>query len=140
MADRTKEAKETMETMMEKGKNQAEKFAQDTAAFGREGMEAMMKSSSIFAKGVEEIIRTSITIAQNSAEKQAQLMKQAMSSKTLNEWSEVQNKIAQANFDDFMTGATQISEMSVRLMNDASEPLNTQVTKTVKKASDSMAA
>ncbi|MGQ0527851.1 MAG: phasin family protein [Alphaproteobacteria bacterium] len=137
MADKTRE---TMENTFEKGRNQAEKVSQDAAAMSRESMDAFMKSSGIFVKGLEEIIRTSMSLAQNSAEKQAQFIKQAMSSKTLNEWSEAQNKIAQANFDDFMSGATKISELSVRLLTTATEPLSNQAAKTVKKATDSIAA
>ena len=127
---------EAMETMMTKGKKQFEKLSQDANDFGRDGIEAFVKSSTIFAKGFEDLFRTSMALAQSSAEKQSQYIKEAMSSKTLNEFTEVQSKIAQANFDDFMASATKISEMSVKLLTEASEPLNAQATKTMQKASD----
>jgi phasin family protein len=130
----------TMETLMTKSKSQATKMAQDASDAGRDSFEAFIKSSSIFAKGFEDIMRTSVSLAQSAAEKQARFAKAAMSSKTINEWTEIQTKIAQENFDDFMAGATKISELSVKLMNEASEPLNDQMSKGIKKASDSMAA
>jgi len=77
---------------------------------------------------------------QSSAEKQTKLMKEALSSKTLNEFTEVQNKIAQHNFDDFMSGATKISEQCVRVLTACSEPVNSQMSKVVKKATSSIAA
>jgi phasin family protein len=129
-----------METMMTQGKNQFEKLTQDANELGREGYEAFIKSGSIFAKGFEDIFKTTMEMAQEAAEKQSQFIKEAMSSKTLNEFTEVQNKIAQANFDDFMTGATKISELSVKVLTESSEPLNKQLSKSIKKASDSAAA
>lgn len=131
---------QTMEKIMSQSKSQMDKFAQDGASFGRENVEAFIKSSTIFAKGFEDILRQTVALAQSAAEKQAQYVNQAMSSKTLNEWSEVQNKIAQTNFDDFMAGATKISELSIKVLTESAEPLNDQLGKSIKKASDSMAA
>lgn len=85
-------------------------------------------------------MRMGMAMAQDTTAKQTQYMKEALSSKTLNEWTEVQSKIAQGSFDDFMSGATQISELGVKTFSDAVEPINTQLTKTVQKASTIMAA
>lgn len=123
-----------------KNTQQFEKMTQSATEMSREGIEAFIKTGTLFAKGMEDIIRTSVTMAQETAEKQAQYMKDAMSSKTLNEWTDVQNKIAQESFDDFMTGATKISELSVRMLTEAAEPLNDQLSKGIKKASESVAA
>jgi phasin family protein len=130
----------TMETMMTQGKTKFDKISHEAADLGRDHVEAMIKTGSLFAKGFEEILRTSMSLAQDSAEKQAQFIKQAMSVKTLNEWTDVHNRIAQANFDDFMAGATKISELSVKLLTQSTEPLNNQINKTVQKATQSMAA
>src|SRR5262245_13590723 len=62
---------EAMEKMMSQSKSQMDKMAQDASNFGREGFEAYMQASSIFAKGFEEIARTAIALGQSAAEKQA---------------------------------------------------------------------
>lgn len=124
---------QTMETIMTKGQTQFEQIAQDANDFSREGFEAFQKSLSILAKGSEEFFKTAMSIAQTSAEKQQQYMKDAMGSKTLNEWAETQNKIAQASFDDFMAGATKLSELSVKVLTDSSQPINEQATKAMNK-------
>jgi len=129
-----------MEKIMTKQPFQFDQMAQDAANQSREGMEAFVKSGTIFAKGFEEIIKTAASMSQNVAEKQAEFARQLMSSKTLNEYAEAQNKIAQASFDQFMSGATQISEMSVKVLNEASEPLNAQMTKAMAKSNKQMAA
>lgn len=129
----------SMEKMMSQSKVQMEKLTQDAQSMSKETMEACIKSSNLWLKGCEELVRTAMSLAQSSAEKQTKLVKEALSSKTLNEFTEAQNKIAQHNFDDFMSGATKISEQYVKVLTACSEPVNAQVTKAVKKAT-SMAA
>ena len=119
---------------------QFDKLAEEAANQSRESMEAFVKSGTIFAKGFEELMKTAASMSQTAAEKQAEYAKQLMGSKTLNEYAEAQNKIAQANFDQFMAGATKLSEMSAKVLSEASEPINTQVTKAVQKANKAMAA
>jgi phasin family protein len=129
-----------METFMTQGKTQFDKITNEATAIGRDNFEAMNKSMTIFAKGLEDITRTAMALAQTNAEKQARLFKDAMGTKTINEWAEAQNRIAQTNFDDFMAGLTQISEVSLRVMTESAEPFNKQMTKTMKKASEALAA
>jgi phasin family protein len=131
---------EAMEKIMSQSKSQMDRIAQDASNFGREGFEAFIQSSTIFAKGFEEIARTAMALSQSAAEKQAQFLNQAMSSKTLNEWTDIQNKIAQSNLDDLMSAATKLSEMSVKVMTESAEPINEQMGKSIRKASETMAA
>ncbi len=119
---------------------QFDKFIKDTTDIGTQYSDACTKSNAILMKGFEDIMGTVMSLAQSSAEKQAAFMKEALSSKTINEFAEVQNKIAQANFDDIMSGATKISEISVKVLTDSAEPVNAHFTKTMQKATESVAA
>ncbi len=119
---------------------QIDKFLQETSEFGTQYTDACTKSGKIFMKGCEEMFGTFFSLAQSSAEKQSKFAKEAMSVKTINEFAEVQNKIAQANFDDFVSSATKISEISTKILTDSAEPVNAQMTKVIKKASESVAA
>lgn len=129
-----------LETDMFKGNKQFEKIAADAAVAGQDQVEAITKSSAILAKGMEDILKTCMEIAQESTEKSQSVAKTIMSCKTLNEFMDVQTKLAQASFDDFMTNATRISEKAVKLGTEVFEPINDQMGKTMKKASDVMAA
>lgn len=133
-------AQKEMEKIMTKSKNQFDQFTKEASSASKEGVDAFVKSGTIFAKGVEEIIRETMSFAQASAEKQMQFAKEAMSTKTINEFSEIQNKIAQTNFDDFMSTATKITELGTKVLTEAIEPINNQVTKSVQKATDAVAA
>lgn len=129
-----------MEKIMTQSKTQFDNLTKDATEMGRENIEACIQSSTIFAKGCEDMMRTMMSLAQNAAERQGKFVKEALNSKTLNEWTEVQNKIAQSNFDEFMSSATKMTELSVKVLNDAVEPINAQMTKGVQKATKSMAA
>ena len=133
---------ETLEktTMAQKNATPFDSFAKDAADMSREYSEACVKSSTILMKGMEDIMTTAMSLAQKSAEKQAQFIKEVMGSKTINEFAEVQNKVAQANFDDFMASATKITELSTKVLTESAEPVNAHFGKTIKKASDSIAA
>lgn len=113
-----------------------ENIAQDATAAGREYFEAVTKSYSILAKGYESIVRTSVELSQSAAEKQAAFAKEALSCKTLNEFTEVQNKMAQANFDDMMSNMTKISEMNTKVLTESAEPLSEQINKAMQKFSE----
>ncbi len=123
-----------MEQFMPKQNFEFDKYTQDAAKAGRESMEAFMKFQTTFTKGFEEIMRTAASLTQTAAQKQAEYTKQMMGAKTLNELSAAQNKIAKSSFDEFMAGATKLSEMSVKVLNESVAPLSEQMNKGMQKA------
>ena len=120
-----------LETDMFKGNKQFESIA----ASGQDQADAIAKSSAILAKGVEDILNTCMEITQEAAQKSQSVAKTMMSCKTLNEFMDVQTKLTQASFDDFMTNATRISEKTVKLCTEVFEPINDQMGKSMKRAS-----
>jgi phasin family protein len=125
---------ETMEKFMSKGKNQFEKLSQDAAAASKEHAEALVKSGNIFAKGFEDFLKTYSALAQGAAERNTQAFKALLGSKTLNEYTETQSRVAQENLDDFLSGVTKLSELTVKIATDTFEPINDQVSKSIKKS------
>ncbi len=119
------------ETTMKNQNFDFTKISQQAANASRENVEAFIKSGTIFAKGFEELMKTAAALTQTAAEKQAQFAKEVMSSKTLNEFAEAQNKVAQNSFNELMVNTTKLSEMSVKLLSEASEPINKVMTKTI---------
>jgi phasin family protein len=124
------------EIPMFKGNKQFDKLTQDAAVMGQDQIDALMKSSAILQKGIEEIIKAASQIAQEAGEKNAAATKALFSCKTLNEFADTQSKLAQSSYDTFLTNATKLSELSVKVCTDTLAPINDQVGKTIKKASD----
>lgn len=128
-----------MEMKMNNSK-QYDKMTQDAAAFGQEQVDAFVKSGTIFAKGMEGVMKTCMELAQTSAEKAQGAAKTMMTCKTINEITEAQSKFAQSSFDDFMNSMTKLSEMTVKLATESMEPINDQMGKAMKKAAQQQAA
>ena len=119
---------------------QLDKIMKETADFSAGYSDACTKSGAIFMKGMEDMMEAMMSFAQNSAEKQAEFVKEVMSIKNVTDFSEIQNKIAQTRFDDLMSGATKISEIGVKILTDSAEPVSAQMTQAVQKATKAMAA
>ena len=132
----------TMENVMTKTQKQYEEQAQkafqgmgEAASWGKNHFDAMMKSSAIWAKGCEEMMKTCMSMAQSSMEKSQGVGSELMACKTLNELAETNNKLAQKSFDDLITTTTKLSEMAMKVANEASEPLNQVMNQAMDKAS-----
>lgn len=131
---------ESMETLMSTTKDTFEKFKNEAANTSRQGFEACAKSGNVLVQGAEQFFKTYVSIAQASAERQGEAFKQLLACKTLNEVTETQNKIAQDNFEELMQATTKLSEISIKIATEVFEPINEEVSKTIKKASEKVAA
>ncbi len=125
---------ETMETTMNNFKNQYEKISSEASSSVRESVENLSKSSATFAKGAEQIMKTIAEAAQGSSQRNAEALKALMATRTLNEFAEAQNKLAQQNFEEAMSTMTKLSEMTIKLCSEALEPINGQMTKAMTSA------
>lgn len=129
-----------METLTMKPNKNFDKMAQDATATAQEQFDAFSQAASIYTKGIEQMIKTCMELTQETTDNLAEKAKGLLACKTLNEYAEAQNKFAQASFEEIMSNATKLSELGIRLANDSMQPLNEQVSKVIKKASDSAAA
>lgn len=120
---------ESMETTMNSFKEQMEKMSGGASESAREGIESLTKSGETFTKGAEQLMKTLSSVVQESSQRNAEAMKGLMACRTLNEFAEAQNKMAQQNFDDMMSMMTKMSEMTIKLCKEAMEPMNAQMTK-----------
>lgn len=125
---------------MTQSKQKLDAIAHDLANSGREGFETYYKSAGIFAKGLEDIAKTQAGFFQALTEKQLKYVNDSFKVKTINEFSELQNAAAQETFNDLMDAVTKTSEKYVKVVTEAFDPINEQIAKSVKKASDNIAA
>ena len=131
---------QSVETFMNTSKNQWEKITSDANSTSREHVDAFIRSGKIAMKGVEEIIKTISSLTQDYASKNSEVIKSLMSCKTINELTEAQNALAKKSFEDIMQTTTKLSELSIRVATESFEPISTQLTKAVKKASERAAS
>jgi phasin family protein len=124
-----------METIMTKGNTmQFDKMAHEAANGSKEYMDSCMKGCSVMMKGMENLVKTQSNFMQSFSEKQMKFFNDAIKSKTLNEWTEIQSSAAQENMNDLMEIATTASEQIVKIATEVLEPINSQFGKTMGKA------
>lgn len=125
---------------VEKASAQLLKGYEDLAAFSKDNVDAFVQSSTIVAKGAEEIGKEVVAFAQSSFEKNVAAGKALMSAKSINEAVDLQNTFAKQSFDAFVAEATRIQELSVKVANEAFAPLTARLNAAVATLSKPMAA
>ena len=107
------------------------KAADDVAAYGKSNVDALIQAGSIFFRGMEELTKSVVGLTQSHVETSMTAAKAFLSAKTLTELTDLQNAYAKTAFDSAVSEATRLSELAIRITNEAIEPLNARVTATM---------
>jgi phasin family protein len=112
----------------------------DVQGYGRANLDAVIQANTVAAKGFEEISRAWFAFAQGTVEQSVSATKALMSAKSLREVVDLQNDYAKATFDSFLAEGARLSEMGVKVTNEAIAPLSARVNATVEKFAKPVAA
>ncbi|WP_419796931.1 MAG: phasin family protein [Terasakiella sp.] len=137
--------------MFEFSKEQMEKFfkvegvdtfkaVEDAMAFSKSNVDAFVKSSSIAAKGVQDVASLFAEMARTSIEENMAASKKVFECKTPQEVAELQAELLKSGYDKMMANATRISEASTKIAEEASKPLQERVEASVEKLNVTTAA
>jgi phasin family protein len=131
---------ETVETAVamtkEKVEEMQEKYAkayEDFTALSQENFESFVKAGDIFTKGFETISKAYFDFAKTTAESGVEATKAMIAAKTLKDMVEVQTDYAKSSFDMFVAEGPKFGEMSVKVANEAFEPIKSQFEANVEK-------
>ena len=116
---------------MENGVKTAQAQFEKAAAMGKDNVEAVVQSSTIVAKGCEEISKNLWSWMQNSMEQGMAASRQALNVKTLRELVDLQTSFMRSWIDQSMTETTRLTEISTRVAGSAFEPINQRVNEMV---------
>ena len=111
--------------------DQFEKIAksfEDVAAFNQDNFDALVKSSNIAVKAVEEMNAEIVSFSKKSVEEGVAAAKELSAIKTMPELLEKQTAFAKASVDDFMKQATKFNELAMAAAKDVFEPMNARAT------------
>jgi phasin family protein len=125
---------------VEKASASAFKSYEDLSKFSKENLEAYVTAGTTVAKGLETIGRAWVNFTQETFEAGAQVAKALLSAKTLREAVDVQTDFAKTTFDKLVAEGTKVSEISVKVANEAAEPLNARLNATIEKMLKPVAA
>lgn len=112
----TKEQVEKTSEAMFKGYDQMN-------TFGKENLEAVVASSSIVAKGVENLSKEVFALAQSSFETSMNAYKAFFGVKSLREAVDLQSDVSRVQFDKLMSDSAKLAELSLKVANEAFQPI-----------------
>lgn len=109
---------------IESGLKTAAQQLEHVTALSKGNVEAMVQSSTIMAKGCEEISRNIWSWMQNSVAQSLLTGKQALTVKTLHELFDLQTNFVRQVMDLCMNETIKITEISTQLPSQALAPIN----------------
>ena len=119
---------------------EAFKGYEDVVGYGKDSVDAVMKSNALFVKGVEDINQALFGLARASLDDSAAATKKILGCKTVTDVIDAQAELAQAGYAKAVEDGRRIADMSVKLAEEAAQPLTQQVSATVEKFSKPIAA
>lgn len=147
--------KDTVESFMkagvdatQKGIEQAVQLAKDnvekasTAFFkgydefsvmSKGNVEAVVKAGSIYARGLEDLSKTVMAMTQSQFEASVAAAKAVLGCTSLRQMVDLQTDLARTNFDKFVADGSKLSEISLKVANEALEPIQARVNVAVEK-------
>jgi phasin family protein len=106
-----------------------EEFSQ----LSKENIDAFVKSGTVVAKGFEEAGKAWIDFTRRSFETSVETAKAVMGAKDLREVVDVQSDFARTSFDSLVNEGSKLSELGVKVANEALEPIQSRINVTVEK-------
>lgn len=124
---------------VEKANTAVLKGYDDFAAFNKESVDAFTKAGNVWAKGFEAVGKAYFDFAQNSAQESVEVAKSIMAAKTITDVVDVQSAFAKSSFDKAVAESTSLSEMSMKIANEATAPIQAQFNAAAEKLAKSAA-
>jgi phasin family protein len=96
-------------------------------AFGKDNVEALVKSSTVAVKGIEELAKVYSTLANQSIEQTSSAVKALSTAKSPTEFQSIYTDIAKTNFESFVSESRKIQELANSIVTSSFAPLNARV-------------
>jgi len=113
---------------------------EELADLGRENMAAVLRANAALSSGLEAIGKEVILYARSSFEQAAETATALLGAKTFEDVFQLNSEFAKSNFERLLERSTKLSEMSVKLANEALAPLGGRVEATIHKLAKPLAA
>lgn len=99
----------------------------EIVAFGKDNVEALVKSGSIAVKGLEELTKVYSTLASQSIEQTSGAVKALSTAKTPAEFQAIYSDLAKTSFESFVSEGRKIQELAGSIVTGSLAPLNARV-------------
>jgi phasin family protein len=124
----TKAASETSHTAVTTNMERTIKTAQELVAFGQGNLDAFVKSSQIWAAGVQDLSKSFTASAQSQINETVATVKSFAAVKSFQELLDLQAAFARNSLDKAIAETTKLTNASTKLAADALAPISARVT------------
>jgi phasin family protein len=97
------------------------------SVYSKGNVEAVVKAGSIYARGLEDLSKTMLAITQSQIEASVAATKAVLGCTSLRQMVDVQTGLARSHFDRFVADGSKLSEVSLKVANEALEPIQARV-------------
>jgi len=118
---------ETTHATVKQGMEKAMKTAEDFLAFGQGNMDAFVKSSQIWAAGVQDLSKQVAATAQASFDETMTVLKSLSAVKSPKDVLDMQASLARSSMEKAMTETSKITDASMKLAEQAIAPITARV-------------
>lgn len=112
----------------------------ELADLGRQNLAAVLRANAAFTEGLEAIGKEMMGYARTSLETAAETATALLAAKTFEDVIQLNTDFAKASFERMIAGSTKLSEMGVKVANEALAPLGDRVEATFQKLGKPVAA
>ncbi|HEY0184102.1 MAG TPA: phasin family protein [Rhodopila sp.] len=124
---------EATQAKMKEGVEKAMKTAEELVAFNQGNLEAIVKSSQIWATGVQDLSKHVAAAAKASLDDSMSAFKALTSAKSLKDAFELQASFARAALEKSLAESGKLTDASFKLTEQALAPITARVTVAVEK-------
>jgi phasin family protein len=118
---------EQAQVQMKEGVSRAMKTAEQLAQFHQGNVEAVMKSSQVFATGLQDMSKHIASTAQANFEEAMATFRQLSSVKSLREAIDLQTSFAKTSMEKALAESGKLTETSLKLAEQVAAPLTARV-------------
>lgn len=104
----------------------------DLAAMGKANVESTLKATAVLSKGVEEIGQAWAALAKRLVDVQMSSLQTLLGARNIKDVVEVHADLTKTHLQTAMSEGAKISELTLKVANEAIQPLSARVTDTVK--------
>lgn len=124
---------ESTQAKVKEGVEKAMKTAEELVAFSQGNLEAVMKSSQIWATGVQDLSKHIAAAAQTSLAESMSAFKALTTVKSLKDAFELQSSFARSALEKSLAESGKLTDASFKLTEQALAPITARVTVAVEK-------
>jgi len=100
---------------------------EDILSFSKDNIDALVKSSTILARGLQDLSKSIVSLTQAQIDESVAASKALATAKTLKEVIDLSSSLAKTNFDKLVSESTKLQQLTTKLAEEASAPINSRV-------------